>query len=618
MTATLPDEKRAFALISAIGTNRDRLRQGIDGLRQIHNSWTDSNGSSINLIAQLTALKSNLGNIQDWLNYAIHDLHPQLLSDLDVLTTSCGLLVRHVDALTWRLKQPDHDAVDFAVKLKYAVASRSMDRLQKVAQRHNDAVTILLAACKCHASAQRKILLYKSRQIRKEDAASLRTLARSSRWNGTCIRLLTQLSQLIQWLRFIFHLKLRRDNMDRALSPTAEEYEHAAAASRSDAIDRVLQEEATTLRRETKLVLVGHISSGKELIMHQMKALYAEGYYSVQERTNYRPAVFSVIRSLIHSITNLLKDTGIALPTALNQDFAILLHEVETVDQERITPEAVKAITNIWSCPEFSTLYIRNFEIDFPQYAPYFAQEVTRIADKDYVPSEADIIRLNQSMRGIKELRFNWGELDVHLFNIKGYVPEQFRKRWFHQLEGATSIIYTIDVSLYDNTFPGQPTESLLHQEIAGFESWVNEPKFANSSIILLLNNFTRFCGKLQYSLLETSFPDHTPSETDPETSARQYILRRFKAVNRNNLSIYSFWVDLDMSDNQHLYSALKKTLTHIQQRKAREDVMNADESMASSRPSTTGLASVLSRSRSGKMSEGTDSSRLISPVRSA
>ena len=148
MADTQLDEKKLFTLISAVGANRERLRQGIDGLRQIHDRWKGSNGTSINLIAQLTALKSNLENMQDWLKYAAHDLHPQLLSDLDVLMASCELLVRHLHTLNSRLKQPDHDAVDFAIKLKYAVGSRSMDRLRKVAKRQTDAVTLLLAACK--------------------------------------------------------------------------------------------------------------------------------------------------------------------------------------------------------------------------------------------------------------------------------------------------------------------------------------------------------------------------------------------------------------------------------------------------------------------------------------
>jgi guanine nucleotide-binding protein subunit alpha len=395
-------------------------------------------------------------------------------------------------------------------------------------------------------------------------------------------------------------MKLARNELDGDPSPADEEDEHVAAVTRSEAIDRALQREATNLHQETKLVLVGNTQSGKELIMHQLKVLLAEGYYSIEERLKYRPAIYQVLQSLILSITNLLKDTGVKLSTELSHDFAILLHELDA-GKEGITPDAVKAITRIWSCSEFSKLYVRNFEIDFPQYAPYFAQEAPRIGAEDYVPSEADIIRLNQSMRGINEARFNWEELDVHLFNIRGYVPQHFRERWYHQLEDATSVIYTVDVSLYNKPSPQRPTESILVHEFEGFESWVNQPGFANSAIILILNNFTRFVSKMAYAPLEKLFPDYVRNESDPELSARQYILKRFKNMNHQGLSVYSFWVDLDSSDNQHLYTALKKTLSQIQQKKAKEEAWNASAEATADpeRPATSGLSNVLSPSRS-------------------
>jgi guanine nucleotide-binding protein G(i) subunit alpha len=471
-----------------------------------------------------------------------------------------------------------------------------------------------------HAMAQRKILLHKSRQIRSRDANSLKVLTRSSGMNGGCLKALTQVSAMIQWFRYLYFIKCLRNEPEHA--PTEEDYEIAAANTRSDAIDRALQQDATTLRRETKLVMMGNLNSGKELIMHQMKVLYADGYYPVEERRPYHYAVRSTVRLLIHSIIDLLKDTGISLPSQLNQHFAILLHEVETVVMPNITAEAVAAVQAIWTCPEFSTLYVQNFEIDFPQYAPYFAQEIERIAGDDFIPAEADIMRLNHSIGGggIRELRFGWDELDVHLFNINGYIPTNFRKRWYHQLEGATSLVYTVDVSRYDQPYLGQSAESQLLDDFANFESWAASVKFANSSIILLLNNFTRFREKLPYSPLETFFSDYVPSEIDPETSARQYILRRFKDVNRNRLSIYSFWVDLDLSDNTHLYAALKKTLQHIQQRKAKEEVWNASTTtMSSSSRSHTGLAGKLIPSRSGtsRSRSGTNGSRIASPMHS-
>lgn len=148
MSYPMADDKRVLALASTVGSNMDRLRQSIDALRHLHDGWRDSSSAFINLIAQLAALKSSLGEMQDWMNYAINDIHPQLLSDLDVLMTSCATLVRNLDGLIAKLRQPDHDNMDLAIKMKLAVGSRSMKRLRSVAKRQTDAVNLLLAACK--------------------------------------------------------------------------------------------------------------------------------------------------------------------------------------------------------------------------------------------------------------------------------------------------------------------------------------------------------------------------------------------------------------------------------------------------------------------------------------
>ena len=287
-----------------------------------------------------------------------------------------------------------------------------MNRLREVAKRQTDAVALLLAACKTHTTAQRKILLHKSRQIRKEDASSLTILVRTSRVNGQAIKALTHMSRMIQWFRLLFYIKLLGRGPE--VLPTEEDYLEAAAAMRSEAIDRQLETDELSLRRETKLVLVGQPNSGKELVMRQMKVLYADGY-PISERHQYRPAVRSTVRLLIHSIIDLIKDTGIPLPSPLSTDFAVLLHETETSDPSSLSPAAVTATQSIWPSPIFSTLYIQNFEIDFPQYAPYFADSIARIAAPDYVPTEADIIRLNASTGGIKELRFDWNELETRV-----------------------------------------------------------------------------------------------------------------------------------------------------------------------------------------------------------
>jgi len=141
-------DKRVMSTITAVASNIDRLRQSINSLRQLHDRWKDGNGTFINLIAQLTALKSNISEMQDWMNYAISDLHSQLLLDLDVLMTSCAMLVKNLDALIVQLREPSHDNMDMAIKLRFVVGKRCMNRLRDVAKRQTDAVSLLLAACK--------------------------------------------------------------------------------------------------------------------------------------------------------------------------------------------------------------------------------------------------------------------------------------------------------------------------------------------------------------------------------------------------------------------------------------------------------------------------------------
>lgn len=147
MSDTVTQEKGEYALVYAVASNMDRLRQSINALRQLHDRWKDGNGVFINLIAQLTALKSHLGEMQDWMSSSIKDMHPHLLKDMDLLMVSCGVLVRNLDDLVYSLRQ-DHNNTDWAIKLKYSVGSRTINRLRNVAKRQTEAITLLLAACK--------------------------------------------------------------------------------------------------------------------------------------------------------------------------------------------------------------------------------------------------------------------------------------------------------------------------------------------------------------------------------------------------------------------------------------------------------------------------------------
>lgn len=77
-----------------------------------------------------------------------------------------------------------------------------------------------------------------------------------------------------------------------------------------------------------------------------------------------------------------------------------------------------------------------------------FFQHVRRIADPEYVPVEADVLRARTKTSGISETRFNMGQLSIHMFDVGGQRSE--RKKWIHCFEAVTSIIFCVALSEYD------------------------------------------------------------------------------------------------------------------------------------------------------------------------
>lgn len=94
-----------------------------------------------------------------------------------------------------------------------------------------------------------------------------------------------------------------------------------------------------------------------------------------------------------------------------------------------------------------------------------FFNEVLRIGGPKYLPTETDVLRARAKTVGIKETRFNMGQLSwvlvaathfdtshphprIHMFDVGGQRSE--RRKWIHCFESVTSIIFCTALSEYD------------------------------------------------------------------------------------------------------------------------------------------------------------------------
>jgi guanine nucleotide-binding protein subunit alpha len=76
-------------------------------------------------------------------------------------------------------------------------------------------------------------------------------------------------------------------------------------------------------------------------------------------------------------------------------------------------PELRSDILQLWNDPNIPTLLQRQSEFYMMDSAPYFFAELDRIAQPEYVPTEADVLRARTKTTGIYETRFSMGNLSI-------------------------------------------------------------------------------------------------------------------------------------------------------------------------------------------------------------
>lgn len=114
----------------------------------------------------------------------------------------------------------------------------------------------------------------------------------------------------------------------------------------------------------------------------------------------------------------------------------------------QLSPELGRHIQCIWQDPACAKAMERSNEFYMMDTAPYFFQNLDRICDPEYIPSEADILRTRVKSTGITETRFNMDMLSIKMFDVGGQRSE--RRKWIHCFDGVTSVIFTVALNEYD------------------------------------------------------------------------------------------------------------------------------------------------------------------------
>ncbi|RKP01345.1 hypothetical protein CXG81DRAFT_12092 [Caulochytrium protostelioides] len=301
----------------------------------------------------------------------------------------------------------------------------------------------------------------------------------------------------------------------------------------NDAIESQLKKDRKALRNEVKMLLLGAGESGKSTILKQMKLINDTGY-SEEEREAFREIVFSNIVQSMRIILEAMGVMGIALehPDANGVHRSIVLDLPPQLEADVLPSDVAAAIRALWKDAGVQACAARSREYQLNDSARYYFDDLERIADAAYVPTDQDVLRSRVKTTGITESTFHVGDLVYKMYDVGGQRSE--RKKWIHCFEDVTAIIFMVAISEYDQVLVEDETVNRMQEALTLFDSICNSRWFVKTSIILFLNKIDLFRTKLPLSPLSKYFPDYTGPD-DSYDEACEYVMNRFVSLNQSD-----------------------------------------------------------------------------------
>ncbi|KAL7121799.1 hypothetical protein ACP275_01G006200 [Erythranthe tilingii] len=311
-------------------------------------------------------------------------------------------------------------------------------------------------------------------------------------------------------------------------------------------IERRIEQETKSEKHIQKLLLLGAGDSGKSTIFKQIKLLFQSGFDET-ELKGYIP----VIHANVYQTIKILHDGSkeLSLGSADSSEFIISDENKHLgdkfseiggrLDYPRLTKELAHEIETLWGDNAIQETYTRGNELQVPDCAHYFMENLQRLCDADYVPTKEDVLYARVRTTGVVEIQFSpvgenkkSGEV-YRLFDVGGQKNE--RRKWIHLFEGVSAVIFCAAISEYDQTLFEDDNKNRMMETKELLEWVLKQPCFEKTSFMLFLNKFDLFEKKVLQVPLNVCgwFKDYQPVSTGKQEieHAYEFVKKKFEEL---------------------------------------------------------------------------------------
>ncbi|KAK0230080.1 heterotrimeric G protein alpha subunit 4 [Armillaria fumosa] len=289
--------------------------------------------------------------------------------------------------------------------------------------------------------------------------------------------------------------------------------------------EKELEEANKKVSPKIKVLLLGPGDSGKTTFLKQMLLIHNVSFS--QDIESYRQPILDNLTGGILCVLEAMLDMHLAV----SKDNLRHLSRIQywwLRDGDPFPIVYLQPLKALWRDPGVQEAWRRGSEAALPENLEYFFSDLDRLFDPQYQPTEQDIMQCRVRTIGITETVFRLQDREATVVDVGGQRAE--RRKWIHCFRDATSVLFFVSLSGYDQCLVEDKDANQMYDAIAIWESICRSRWFERTSIILFLNKNDLFEQKVPLSDIENYFPDFDGEPGDVR-AGREYFKHRFSKL---------------------------------------------------------------------------------------
>jgi len=298
-----------------------------------------------------------------------------------------------------------------------------------------------------------------------------------------------------------------------------------------------------------KLLLLGTGDSGKTTLRKQLKNVYGDGF-GESSRKQVAPVIIQNVIDGYKDILKAMGNFGIKLDAGneKSKDAAEVIRNF-TGQPAYLNSEQAKACLVLLDDDGFAACVTRKSEYGLQDCWATFIQELRNYPSwggEQWIPSTNDCVIARVRTSGIIEESFTLNSVQFRIFDVGGQRAE--RRKWIHQFDNVTTVIFVMSLSEYDQNLYEDNTKNRLEEALELFDEIANSKWFVSTSLLLFMNKRDLFEKKYVEERIPLNvsgcFPDAPDMGEQPNAKvAIDYLTDLFRRRIRSTDKDFSHFV---------------------------------------------------------------------------